>query len=132
MTLTISPLAGVVLAMLYIRLAFNVIRLRRGHRVSLGSGEHSDLEKAIRTHGNFAEYVPMTLALLIMAEINGAHWAVLLLAAALVIVGRVLHAKGITTPPPDFTNRVRGMKLTFGALGLLAVLNLVLVFRQLV
>ncbi len=40
------------------------------------------------------------------------------------IIGQLIHAKGINVPPPDFSKRVLGMKLTFGTLISLAVLNL--------
>ena len=56
------------LAFLYIALAINVIRLRFKHRVSLGAGEVPKLERAIRAHGNFAEYVPFALLLIGLSE----------------------------------------------------------------
>jgi uncharacterized membrane protein YecN with MAPEG domain len=49
------------LSVLYIRLAFGVIALRRKHGVRLGTGQHDDLEAAVRAHANFAEYVPLDL-----------------------------------------------------------------------
>jgi uncharacterized membrane protein YecN with MAPEG domain len=40
------------------------------------------------------------------------------------IIGRLIHAKGINEPPPDFSKRVLGMKLTFMTLIGLVVMNL--------
>ena len=118
----ITAVTAVVLVPLYIRLAFRVITLRQAHKVALGAGNHSDLEMAIRTHGNFSEYVPFALLLMLSAEHNGSPvWLVSLVAVTLVI-GRLIHAKAI--PSGNLTNRVRGMKLTFAALALGAVANL--------
>jgi uncharacterized membrane protein YecN with MAPEG domain len=41
------------------------------------------------------------------------------------IVGRMIHAKGINVPPPDFSKRILGMKFTFNTLIALVILNLV-------
>jgi uncharacterized membrane protein YecN with MAPEG domain len=40
------------------------------------------------------------------------------------IAGRLIHARGINMPPPDFSQRVLGMKFTFNTLIALVVLNL--------
>jgi uncharacterized membrane protein YecN with MAPEG domain len=40
------------------------------------------------------------------------------------IIGRLIHAKGINVPPPDFSLRVLGMQLTFLTLIGLVTLNL--------
>ena len=73
---------------------------------------------------NFAEYVPLGLFLMGALELNGAPLTLVALLGGLLVLGRYFHAKGINEPPPEFTNRVRGMKLTFAALGLSAVANL--------
>ena len=113
-----------ILALMFIKLSFDVIALRRKNKISLGAGGIEELDRAIRAHGNFAEYVPLGLFLLGALELNGAPLALVALLGALLVVGRYFHAKGINEPPPEFTNRVRGMKLTFAALGLSAVSNL--------
>ena len=50
--------------MVYIGLSARVIRGRGQHRVGLGSGGIDDMERSIRAHGNFAEYVPLTMLLI--------------------------------------------------------------------
>lgn len=113
-----------VLALMFIKLSFDVIGLRRKNKVSLGSGGVDELERAMRAHGNFAEYVPFGLFLIGALELNGAPLELVALLGALLVMGRYFHAKGINVPPPDFTYRVRGMKLTFAALGLSAIANI--------
>lgn len=113
-----------ILALMFVRLSFDVIGFRRKNKVSLGAGGVDELERAIRAHGNFAEYVPFGLFLIGALELNGAPLALVVLMGTLLVIGRYLHAKGINGQPPEFTHRVRGMKLTFAALGLSAIANL--------
>ena len=118
----IAALTASALSVLYIRLAFGVIALRRKHGVRLGTGQHDDLEAAVRAHANFAEYVPLTLLMIAIAEINHGAWPITLLSAALLMFGRLNHARAI--PRGDIRLRVRGMKATFAAIGTAAAANL--------
>jgi uncharacterized membrane protein YecN with MAPEG domain len=122
MLLTTAFFASI-LALMFIKLSFNVIGFRRKNKVSLGAGGVDELERAIRAHGNFAEYVPLGLFLIGALELNGAPWGLVAVLGALLVAGRYFHAKGINEPPPNFTQRVRGMKLTFAALALSAIVN---------
>lgn len=123
MLITTAVFASI-LALMFIKLSFNVIGFRRKNKVSLGAGGVDELERAMRAHGNFAEYVPLGLFLMGALELNGAPLELVAILGTLLVVGRYFHAKGINEPPPEFTNRVRGMKLTFAALGLSAAANL--------
>ena len=122
--LLITAIIASVLTIIFIKLSFAVIALRRKNQVGLGSGGHEDLERAIRAQGNFSEYVPIGIILIACLELNGAPWGLVLLLGIALIIGRLMHAKGINTPPPDFSLRVTGMKFTFGTLITLVVLNL--------
>jgi uncharacterized membrane protein YecN with MAPEG domain len=123
--LTITAMFASLLTLVFLKLSISVIGLRRKNKVSLGSGGIDELDRAIRAHGNFSEYVPLGLFLLGALELNGAPWALLVALGTLLVLGRFFHAKGIHEAPPQFANRVRGMKLTFAALGLLALSNMV-------
>ena len=124
--LLITSIIASVLTIIFIKLSFAVIGLRRKNKVGLGSGGHEDLERAIRAQGNFAEYVPFGMILLACLELNGAPWWLVAILGAALIIGRLLHAKGINVPPPDFSMRVLGMKFTFNTLIALIILNLAL------
>ena len=121
--LIVTSIIAAVLTIIFVRLSFAVIGLRRKNKVGLGSGGHEDLERAIRAQGNFAEYVPFGLILIACLELNGAPWWLVAIPGISLIAGRLIHAKGIQVPPPDFSKRVLGMKLTFVTLITLAVLN---------
>ncbi len=122
--LIITSIIASILAILFLRLSFAVITLRRKNKVSLGSGGNTDLERAIRAQGNFAEYVPINLILMACLEVNFAPWWLIVLFGILLVLGRIIHAVGISEPPPNFSKRVWGMKLTFFTLIGLIMTNL--------
>ena len=130
--LFITSIIASVLTIIFVRLSFAVIRLRRKNKVGLGSGGHEELERAIRAQGNFAEYVPFGLMLIACLEINGAPWLLVAVPGITLIAGRLIHARGINMPPPDFSQRVLGMKFTFNTLIALVVLNLAWTLYKLV
>ena len=122
--LLITSIIVAILTIIFIRLSFAVIGLRRKNKVGLGSGGHEDLERAIRTQANFAEYIPLGVILIACLELNGAPWWLVAIPGVSLIIGRLIHAKGMNTPPPDFSKRVLGMKFTFFTLIAVVVLNL--------
>jgi len=123
-TMPITAATASILALVFFRLSLAVIKFRRQHKVSLGSDGHDDLERAIRAQGNFAEYVPISLILIACLELNGAAWWMVALTGLVLLLGRIIHAKGMHELPPQFSKRVLGMKLTLFNLLALATLNL--------
>ena len=63
--LMITGFFASILVFIYIKLARNVIKLRREHNVVIGDGKIKELEQAIRAHANFNEYVPIGLIMLL-------------------------------------------------------------------
>jgi uncharacterized membrane protein YecN with MAPEG domain len=122
--LLVTSIITSLLTILFIKLSFAVIGLRRKNKVGLGNGGHADLERAIRAQGNFAEYVPFGIILLACLELNRAPWWLVAIPGAALIIGRLIHAVGINQPPPNFSKRVLGMKFTFNTLITLVILNL--------
>ena len=92
-TMLYAAICGVML----IVLALNIVRLRRGRRIALGMGEGAALEQPVRVHGNFTEYTPTFLILLLLAELGGAAFWFLHLLGAAFVAGRMLHAYGLST-----------------------------------
>ena len=122
--LLVTSIIAAVLTIIFIKLSFAVIGLRRKNQVGIGNGGHEDLERAIRAQGNFAEYVPFGIILIACLELNGAPWWLVAIPGITLIIGRLIHAVGINEPPPNFSKRILGMKFTFATLFTLAVLNL--------
>lgn len=117
--LTIVPAYAALLALIYLALAARVVRLRRAAGVSLGSGGNSDLERRIRAHGNFAEYVPFALLLLAFVELQGHSPALINGLCALLVAARAAHAYGVSTGALRW--RVLGVTATFVVFGSAAV-----------
>ena len=108
--------AGVYIALLTLLslvLALGVVRQRYRTRVLLGSGGDEQLERAIRMHGNFVEYVPFGMALLIVLSILGSGVGTIHALGLSLFVGRISHALGLV---PTSAGRGLGMLLTWGNL----------------
>ena len=120
-TLHVTPWYAALLALFYVALSANVIRGRGQHKVSLGGGGVSDLERRIRVHGNFAEYVPMTLLLIAMDELRGLNGFIVHALCLGLLAGRLSHAWGVSAAEHDFRFRVGGMGLTLTVLTLAAL-----------
>lgn len=107
--LTVVPLYAAVLGVLFFVLSVRVIAFRRRHRVAFGSGSNPDLERRIRVHANFVEYVPLALLLLAMAELRGAPTLWLHVGCATLLAGRIAHAVGLSRPATDDLGRIIGV-----------------------
>ena len=91
----VTALYAGILGLMSIALGVPIGRLRGKYGVSLGDGGHPDLLLAMRRHGNFMEWIPLTLTLLALLELAGiGHQWIHALGGALVIV-RVFHAAGL-------------------------------------
>jgi len=122
--LTITALYASLLAIIFIALSVNIIRLRFKHKVGIGDGGESTLRKAVRVHGNFSEYVPLALILLGCYEIGGAepNWVHIL--GGGIVLGRVLHALGLSKSAGTTMPRFIGTMSTFIVLLTLAIVNI--------
>jgi uncharacterized membrane protein YecN with MAPEG domain len=115
--------AGII-GLLFIGLAINVIRLRLKFKVGIGDGDQALLAKAIRVHGNFAEYVPITLFLLACYELNGGNVLWLHILGASLFVARILHVIGLTKTIGVSIQRQFGTISTFLVMMVLAFENI--------
>ncbi len=122
--LLITPIYAAIFALIMVGLSFYVIKMRYKHRVSLGDGGNQEMLKAIRAHGNFTEYVPIALILLVLLELNGESAVVLHGFGSAMLVGRLCHAPGLNSRGTTIFRQL-GMVLTFGVLLGLAGLTLV-------
>lgn len=84
-------LCAAILVSFYFVLSVNVSRLRLGNRTT-GDSQNA-LQKAVRAHGNAAEYIPLFVLLFLFFNAVGADW--LQWAAVGATVSRVLHAVGM-------------------------------------
>ena len=128
--LSITPFFAALLAILYLALTFAVIRNRYRLCVSLGDGGDDRLNRVIRGHVNFAEYVPLSLLFLAFSEIGGTEALVIYVGGTSLLVGRLLHAYALALTEQNLSARRYGMILTFNSIviGIGACLRLSLGF----
>ncbi len=126
--MTIAPYISV-LALLMIGLSFQVIRIRRRDLISIGDGGNKILERHMRAFGNFSEYTPMILCMLIACELSDVSVWKLHLLGLLAVLGRILHATSFQNFVKNMKShlllRQPGMILTFSSL-LLGALFLII------
>ncbi|MCA3448454.1 MAG: MAPEG family protein [Rhodobacter sp.] len=119
----VTPLYAAALTALFITLSLRVILLRRSGRVSLGDAGNPALLVRIRAQGNCAEYAPLGIVLLLLAELAGAAPALLHLSGLVLLAGRISHAWALSGLG-RLGARTIGMLMTFAALALSAALAL--------
>ena len=120
----VTALYAGLLAALYLALTYRVILFRRGRRVDLGDGGERLLARYIRGHGNFAEYVPLALVLLLVLELGGWPRWLLHLLGLILLAGRLAHAWSFSVEQLRLPSRTAGMVLTTAMLVLAAALCL--------
>jgi uncharacterized protein len=119
-----TPLYAGILALIFIALSMRVVNSRHREKVSLGDGDNHMLNRQIRVHGNFAEYAPMTLLLILMAELQGLPLFLVHMLGIALVAGRVIHALSIAGERTSFGQRKTGMLLTFFAVAAAGVANI--------
>jgi uncharacterized membrane protein YecN with MAPEG domain len=97
-------------------LSYRVVRLRGRHKVSLGDGGVVELARAIRAQGNFAEYVPLVLFLIILVEIAEYPPALVHLLGGALVLGRILHGVALGFTAGWRFGRFWGVFLTWSTL----------------
>lgn len=112
----VAALYASFLSLMLFYLSISVIRHRRKFQAALGVGNDSQLERLVRVHANFAEYVPFGLLMIFFVEqANFPIWTIHALGVVLVI-GRISHAYGVSRSTENFKFRVFGMAATFTVL----------------
>lgn len=124
--LPITALYSALLAFVLLHLAYQVVKVRQRHKAGLGH-KNDELLVAGRSHANATEYIPITLILLALAELNGAPNFLLHVIGSAFFVSRILHAWGfVTSKGLTHAGRYWGTLGTFVCLMILSLLNLYL------
>ncbi len=101
MGVPIVALYGALNAILNVILATRVTGVRRSTKKSIGFDGDEALLVAGRVHSNNAEYVPLALVMLLIAELCGGQSAILHALGGSLFVSRLLHAYGLPRPAPN-------------------------------
>jgi uncharacterized membrane protein YecN with MAPEG domain len=116
---TITGFYTAVFSLLLVGLSAYVIRTRRHHKVPIGHGDIEQVERAMRAHGNFTDYIPFALLLLLLAEMYGTSTLLLHLMGGALLIGRITHVFSLLhleSKSQKYGLRVFGMSLTFAVL----------------
>ncbi len=122
--LVIVPTYAGLIGLVFMLLSVRTLLLRRKLKIGIGDGKNIEMLRAMRVHANFAEYVPITLILVVMLEINEASPLLLHALCVSLLAGRILHAFGVRRVDENYTYRVCGMAFTFTSLGFAILANL--------
>jgi len=108
----VAALYGGINALFNIYLANRVSTLRRTEKVFVGVGQSDKLLLASRIHANNAEFVPLAIVMLLLAELcNGSSMWLHILGGAL-FLSRVFHMIGMPMKAPNFF-RFTGTAMTW-------------------
>jgi uncharacterized membrane protein YecN with MAPEG domain len=108
----VVSLYAALLAIVFVVLSVRTLRMRRRLRIAIGDAGNETMLRAMRAHSNFAEYVPLSLLLIYFVEQSGANPRFVHALGLCVLVGRVLHAVGVSRTDERYAYRVVGMALT--------------------
>ncbi len=111
----ITALYSSLLAILFFVLSVRVIALRGNPAFAFmaqGKGDEELLHRAIRAHGNFAEYVPFMLIILYWLEMSGTSPAKLHVLGSAFLLGRIMHGVCMGFMRSNMPLRVGGTVLT--------------------
>jgi uncharacterized membrane protein YecN with MAPEG domain len=110
--------------LLVLILAARISMARHGRRVGIGDGGDPDLVRRIRVHANALENLPLALLLLLLLELDQTPPLALHVFGCLLLVGRVLHAVGLSRSSGVSPGRFLGIALTWAVMLVMAVLLL--------
>ncbi len=126
--LSVTPIYLAAAVALYSFMAFTIIANRRKRQISIGDGRQKDFARIIRGHANFAEYAPLTLLAIGVAELTGTPHLLLHICGLFLLIGRGLHAYCFLFTPIGMKSRVTGMVLTFISLWTASASALLMIF----
>ena len=118
-----------ILALMFCVLSMIVVIQRRKTDVPYGDGDIPILRCAIRAHGNFAEYVPISIILLALLEYSGFNELVLNELYFLLVLARLSHAVAMFS---QLRSKLYYVTRVFGALAtwLIILVCAVLLFAR--
>lgn len=112
-----TALTASVFGLVYFVLTMRVGLARRESGVTLGDGGNAALQRQVRVHANFAEFVPICLILLGLIESLGADMLLVMSVALVFLAARILHAVGLSRDSGATFGRIMG---AFGTIFVLA------------
>ncbi len=92
---TVTAALAAAFAVIMVLLSALTSMRRAALRVTHGDAGDETLRRRIRAHGNFTEYTPLALVLLLLVELAGTSFAWTAALAISLFLARLLHAVGM-------------------------------------
>lgn len=108
----VTAFYAALLALLVVVLAVRVTLYRRRARIGIGHGGDAGLAQRVRAHANAVEMIPIALILLLCAELLAIAPLWLHVFGIAVLLGRILHAVGLSGSGGVSFGRSSGYVLT--------------------
>jgi uncharacterized membrane protein YecN with MAPEG domain len=124
----ITALYAGILGLMAIGLAFPAGALRGKKKISIGDGGDSELLLAMRRHGNFIEWVPITLIVIGLIEMGGVSSTVIYILGAGLVLSRISHAAALKADTIQGVGRIIGAGGTILVLAVASIWSIVLFF----
>jgi uncharacterized membrane protein YecN with MAPEG domain len=123
----VTAFYAAILALIFAVLSGWVIAGRFNMQILHGDGGSDEMNRRIRAHGNFAEYVPLILLLTGYFESSGGSRYIVRILLIVLIVARLMHPVGMVAPPDSlqqYAFRATSVITTITILAVVAVLVL--------
>jgi uncharacterized membrane protein YecN with MAPEG domain len=127
--MVVTPLYAGLLAFWFLLLTLRVVQERHSAKVSLDDRGTPALQRRVRGHANFAEYVPLALLLLAILELSRFSLYLIHALGILLLLGRLLHGYAFAFRTDFPFGRFWGVLLTVVVLAIEAVLCLYQAYR---
>jgi uncharacterized membrane protein YecN with MAPEG domain len=124
----VTAIYAAVLALIFMGLTIWVVAGRVKYRANHGDGGHAPLNRRIRSHANFAEYVPLILLLVALLESGGAGRFTIHGLLLPLVIARIMHPIGMVAreeSAQQFAFRAPSAIVTWAVMVIAAVLLLV-------
>jgi uncharacterized membrane protein YecN with MAPEG domain len=128
-SMVVTPLYAAALVLWFLVLTLRVAQERGKARIFLGDGGNVAVQRVIRGHANFAEYVPLALLLLAILEISRFSLYVIHALGLTLLLARLLHGYALSFTAEFRFGRSWGALLTGIVLAIEAVLCLYQAYR---
>jgi uncharacterized membrane protein YecN with MAPEG domain len=121
----IVPTYAAIFVLIFVFLSFRVIQMRASEKIVIGTGGNPAMERRIRVHGNFAEYVPLALLLLAFMEMQSHSRYIIHILCIVLLVARIVHVVGVTPVNENFPMRAGSIVVTFAVMVFAAIFLLI-------
>lgn len=106
----IPAIYAALLALMFVGLSVRTLGMRRRLKIAIGDAGNPAMLRAMRVHSNFAEYVPLSLLLILLAAGSGAHPMLIHFLGLTLMAGRISHAYGVSQSQENYRFRVAGIR----------------------